>query len=1452
MTGKLDKARAVFLAALMVVSVFGGTMAFAGTAAAAVNNPSLNSSIVPAGGTVTVSGTDDTEDTGSVNFFLDLDDSGNYTADDQRLDATTTDSKSFEQDWDINADIESGTYDVYVTETESFGTGSDGVLVTQLTVDGEDPTFGDVDPDAGTTVTTSTPEIDVALDDDTTSISESTIMVNIEEASGGDVIVHQINEPSSSSDGIQYDGSNVTVDLTAEKLQSLPDGTYDVTVSVEDESGRSNSTTYSFTVDTQNDIEFSLENPADDDTSTSGVQVKGSNQPITVNITADDGVDTANITAYDENGNLLFRNNSSDSVYGNTQFDITPKSDISSLSEDGLPNGTVTLELNATDNVGHHVEDTLTFTVDNGKPAVESVETNVSQYYATDTSGDIKVTADFDESVDASSVNVKIVNPDETNHQTLSNFAQGDDNDESTVVQTVELADSFDDVENGSIEVVVTSGADLVGNSADLTAGDNNTTLALDTVEPTITFNSLPPTFDGLMDLEQHVSVDKAVSHSTGYRLDSGRYEFDNPSNVDVDAILPEGYVHFNVSAMDANGTTVYREQKVSVDAADPSVTSDGPSVLTGEFNVSDIVTVHNNGTEIAQYGYQLDGSSTVWSNEVTAEDGMYTFVVKVNDPRDNTDSTVTLTTSESVEGNAFQSNEIVGFSSSVNNNDAGELNVTIETESSDPLTGLNVTVKSDDNYHSQNSVVLTREDFVEIDSSSNNYVYKAQYEAPRDGQYDVAFNSATNDAGLTIEGDLGSADDRTVNNESAKVVDADLVNADESSTTIRVEFSEPVSTLGAATFGGENVIDNKNADSSLSEGYTTVVLDDEYQTGGDKQIAFGSIENNENVTETSADVTYSLDLSEGLNVVSIPAETGGVALDDLNLDEIGVDSVMEYDATNGDNETSYLDEWAAYDAQTSEGQLQYLEGGDGYVIVANESTELDIEVKNVPRDGATRISQENLEAGWNLVGAFQEGSQNVDQAFSGLTDQVWSVQTGYSGDQPSNLEGGQGYWLSVNKDAVYVPVDYTGAQSEQPTLSNVQIGSSSKTYGAGETIDVSLNIDHDVTIETVKVMSDDLGIDAQYEASEFTTGDKKVQPSVADPVPSSVSTATVTVAVVDAHGNIEYARQDVSVDSQAPTVSNFAVTNPSSQDVKVSFTTDEQLSSISATVSGAEDGLLSGIGAEDDFAESETDGTYTYEATYSGAADGEYTITLDSAIDANGNDGASTESDSVTVDTTGATVENLQLSNDGSGNLQMSFDSNEQLGSDASDISVSVDGPSNSPAYTFDGSDFSGTENEDGSYTYTLTTTQAYNDGTGTYTASVDKAIDTSDNSAEALVSGATHTTDAPSLQSSNPSDGASSVDSTSTSSITLTFSEAVTVSDSSKITLQDTTNSQSVDVSVNDADESDSTVTVDVTNGLSSSTDYTLTISAGAVTDNDGDTISNSQTTVSFTTSA
>jgi PGF-pre-PGF domain-containing protein/PGF-CTERM protein len=201
---------------------------------------------------------------------------------------------------------------------------------------------------------------------------------------------------------------------------------------------------------------------------------------------------------------------------------------------------------------------------------------------------------------------------------------------------------------------------------------------------------------------------------------------------------------------------------------------------------------------------------------------------------------------------------------------------------------------------------------------------------------------------------------------------------------------------------------------------------------------------------------------------------------------------------------------------------------------------------------------------------------------------------------------------------------------------------------------------------------------------------------------------------------------------------------------------TDEEIDTIAISVSGAEGALL----GFDNITKSGS-GPYTYTASYSATNDGDYTVTLDTAADAVDNDGADSESDTVIVDTSAPSITNVSLDNDGSDNLELSFESDTRLDNEPTDVSVSVDGPKTEDVYTFAGPTDFGHVMDNGTYTYTLATTQAYGDD-GTYTATVDDAVDDAGNNGgtNGTGSGLNDTywldTTAPSeITISNPEDG-------------------------------------------------------------------------------------------------
>ena len=127
----------------------------------------------------------------------------------------------------------------------------------------------------------------------------------------------------------------------------------------------------------------------------------------------------------------------------------------------------------------------------------------------------------------------------------------------------------------------------------------------------------------------------------------------------------------------------------------------------------------------------------------------------------------------------------------------------------------------------------------------------------------------------------------------------------------------------------------------------------------------------------------------------------------------------------------------------------------------------------------------------------------------------------------------------------------------------------------------------------------------------------------------------TSTWSVVDNSTYLSYPYLQANTQTPAPaatlpvSISNVSATNPSGQNVEISFDVDQQLQSLSVNISGAENATLS----LSKFTESGS-GPYTYTATYEGSSDGSYTATLTEAKDGAGNDAAVSHSDSVSIST--------------------------------------------------------------------------------------------------------------------------------------------------------------------------------------------------------------------------
>jgi PGF-pre-PGF domain-containing protein len=210
----------------------------------------------------------------------------------------------------------------------------------------------------------------------------------------------------------------------------------------------------------------------------------------------------------------------------------------------------------------------------------------------------------------------------------------------------------------------------------------------------------------------------------------------------------------------------------------------------------------------------------------------------------------------------------------------------------------------------------------------------------------------------------------------------------------------------------------------------------------------------------------------------------------------------------------------------------------------------------------------------------------------------------------------------------------------------------------------------------------------------------------------------------------------------QLPSLTGVSATNPSGQNIVISFDSDVQLSSISVSLSGPETATFNSA----EFTGTDNGGSYTYTTTYVGSSDGTYTVSVDTATDSEGNNGANGESDDVTIDTTAPVISSFSVTNPSGQDVQVRFDSDERLGT----IGISISGAESGSLST---ANFTETDNG-GSYTYT-TTYVGSNDGT--YTVALETAIDRNGNDgANGESDSATSSSGSPSLPtevSINPS---------------------------------------------------------------------------------------------------
>ena len=361
-----------------------------------------------------------------------------------------------------------------------------------------------------------------------------------------------------------------------------------------------------------------------------------------------------------------------------------------------------------------------------------------------------------------------------------------------------------------------------------------------------------------------------------------------------------------------------------------------------------------------------------------------------------------------------------------------------------------------------------------------------------------------------------------------------------------------------------------------------------------------------------------------------------------------------------------------------------------------------------------------SFDGGTNNTGPIS--TQTLNETLSGLADGSHNA-TVYIEDDSGNV-GTETVNFSVDTTAPTVSINSPsdGAEfSSSPTIS----GASSDATGSVSSVEVKI--------------ADSSG--NTWDGSSFTSSTTWVTASGTNSWTydttgiSSEGSYDVSARATDDSGNTGTTADPAityTIDTTPPSISNVSVSNPEGQNVSVSFDSSEEIDNISVDIGGAENATLN----ESDFTYDAANGTYT--ATYEGSSDGTYNATVETAEDGAGNDGATSQSDKVDIDTTPPDIpdDSFTATNPEGQNVSVTFNSSEEL----QNISVDLSGPENATLteddFTYDATNgiYTATYkgSSDGTYNATLETAEddAGNDGAEGQqdTANVDTPTDGGD----------------------------------------------------------------------------------------------------------------------------
>ncbi|ADI75173.1 Fibronectin type III domain protein (plasmid) [Methanohalobium evestigatum Z-7303] len=229
-----------------------------------------------------------------------------------------------------------------------------------------------------------------------------------------------------------------------------------------------------------------------------------------------------------------------------------------------------------------------------------------------------------------------------------------------------------------------------------------------------------------------------------------------------------------------------------------------------------------------------------------------------------------------------------------------------------------------------------------------------------------------------------------------------------------------------------------------------------------------------------------------------------------------------------------------------------------------------------------------------------------------------------------------------LDDSTVSTAVSVSGMDGVAPTLDNAK--SVDKT-----TINVTVS-DSGTGLNISKISKNDFSLStgsiSTIDTNNLNDGDESGNITIN--LESKVDADTITVSlqndgINDSAGNSNTSGSATTnnMDGVAPTIKEFKAANTEAQNISITLNVSEELggetNDINVTITGAENAEMD----NNNFSTEDSSAPYVYTATYESSTDGDYTVTLNTAKDSAGNDGADSQSNTVTVDSTGPTFSN-------------------------------------------------------------------------------------------------------------------------------------------------------------------------------------------------------------------